>query len=242
MTPRTSLPRRSHRRLSTLMLVGLVSAGCATATTTPLLRQQCYNADVQLADVWRPLESLRAQGCIDGDTGVGSSECDRLRRDIERLAVVCPGHVPTLMANAVIAYEDEHRSVKAQQLLDLILAQTTRHPDAAILRARIAAEEGNLPYAHRLLEQQLRLAPDHAGLHETYAATLYLERQFTDATRELTLAAALGAPQWRVAYHRGLIEEAGGRFAEARRYYTEALAGNPGWAPAQSRLNGLGQQ
>jgi len=205
MMQRTLTWRRTHPRLDTLVLWALVSAGCAT-TTTPLVRQQCYNADQQLADVWRPLEALREKGCVEAASGVGSSDCDRLRREIERLAVVCPGHVPTLMANAVIAYEDEHRPAKAQQLLDLILAQAMKHADAAILRARIAAEEGNLPFAHRLLEQQLRLAPDHAGLHETYAATLYLERQFADATRELTTAAALGAPGWRVAYHRGLIE------------------------------------
>ena len=164
-------------------------------------------------------------------------ECDRLRREIERLAVVCPGHVPTLMANAVIAY-DEHRPAKAQQFLDQILAQPRSYPDAAVLRARIAIEEGNLPFARRLLEQQIRLAPDHAGLHETYAATLYLERQLPEARRELTTAGALGAPRWRIAYHLGLVEEASGRLDEARRYYAEALEANPAWAPARSRLNG----
>ena len=211
---------------------------CACATTSPLLRQECYNADAQLAGVLRPLEALRAKGCDAAVVQSGTSECDRLRREIERLALVCPGHVPTLMAIAVIAY-DEHRPATSQQVLDQILAQPRSYPDAAVLRARIAVEEGNVPFSRRLLEQQIKLAPDHAGLHETYAATLYLEGRLPETRRELTMAGALGAPRWRIAYHLGLVEEASGRFDEALRYFAEALAANPAWAPAQSHLNGL---
>lgn len=223
---------------SFLVILAAAFATTACATASPLLRQQCYSADAQLANTLQPLEAVRAKGCDADAARRGTSECDRLRREIERLALVCPGHIPTLMANAVIAY-DEHRPVKSQQFLDQILAQSQASPTAAILRARIAAEEGNLPFARRLLEQQIKLAPDHAGLHETYGGILYLERQWPEARRELTLAAALGAPRWRVAYHLGLLEEAAGQLDEARRYYTEALDGNPGWGPAQSRLNGL---
>ena len=221
-------------RLSAAFAVALMASACAT--TSPLVRQECYNADVQLAGVLQPLEALRAKGC---DTAQRGAECERLRRELERLVVVCPVHVPTLMANAVVAY-DEHQPVKSQQLLDQILAQSSRSfPDAAVLRSRIAIEEGNLPFARRLLGQQIRLAPDHAGLHETYGATLYLSGEFPEARRELTMAGALGAPRWRIAYHLGLVEEASGRLDEADRYYFEALVGNPAWAPARSRLNGL---
>lgn len=202
----------------------------ACATVSPLVHQECYDADRQLAAALQPLEALRAKGC--------TPECDRLRREVERLSLVCSGHVPTLMANAVIAY-DEHRPAKSQQILDQILGQSRRYPEAVVLRARIAAEEGNLPFARRLLERQIKLAPDHAGLHETYGGILYLERQLPEARRELTTAGALGAPRWRIAYHLGLVEEASGQIDAARRYYSEALEGNPGWAPAQSRLNGL---
>ena len=225
-----------NRGLCAALAGGLVAGACAT--DAPLRHQECYNADAQLASLLQPLEALRAKGCDAGVAQRGTSECDRLRREIERLAVVCPGHVPTLMANAVIAY-DEHRPEQSQQFLDQILATSRSYPDAAVLRARIAIEEGNLPFARRLLEQHIKLVPDHAGLHETYAATLYLERQLPEARRELTTAGALGAPRWRIAYHLGLVEEASGRLDEARRYYSEALAANPGWAPAQSRLNGL---
>src|SRR5262245_33697142 len=86
-----------------------VAAACAS---TPLVRQECYRPDAQLADVLKPLEALRAKGCESGLGQGRASDCDRLRREVERLALVCPGHAPTLMANAVLAY-DEQRPAKA---------------------------------------------------------------------------------------------------------------------------------
>ena len=222
-----------NRRLWVACTVSVVSMACAPATL-PTAHQQCSDPGPRLAEVLRPLEELRAKGCI----GADASECDRLRLEVARLAVICAGFVPTLMANAVLSYDD-HQSVQSQQYLDEILAQPRPFPDAAALRARIAIEEGNLPFARRMLEQQIRLVPDHAGLHETYAAALYLDGRMLEAAAELTMAAALGAPSWRIAYHRGLIEEAGGRFVEAGRFYAEALQGNPGWPPAESRLKAL---
>lgn len=210
------------------VVASVLLSGCARRSAAT--RQDCANPDEQLASVLQPYEQLRAAGC--------TPECDRLVRAIERLSLVCSGHKATLMANAVIAYDD-HRPASAQQLLDIILGQPGTHPDAAALRARIAIEEGNLPFARRLLEQQINLTPDHAGLHETYGAALYLARQLPEAERALTLAGVLGAPRWRIQYHLGLIREAEARFDEAIRHYTESLAGRPGWLPAQSRLNAL---
>ena len=201
---------------------------------SPLARQQCYNPDGQLADVLKSFQAVREKGCNE----LNGPECDRYRRELSRLAVVCPTHAPVLMANAVLAY-DEQRIAESQQFLDLILAQPRLSPDAAALRARIAIEEGNVPFARRLLEQQIKLVPDHAGLHETYASALYLDGRFADAQGELTLAGTLGAPRWRIAYHLGLIEEAAGRADRASQLYAEALQGNPGWAPAESRLKAL---
>jgi len=223
-------------RFSTTILVWIAVSGCATHS--PLLHQQCYDADVQLAEVLRPLEELRARGCIAGTSRAAGSECDRLEADIARLAVVCPGHAPTLMANAVIAY-DEHRPQDSQQYLDLILSQPRPYPDAAVLRAQIALEEGNVPFARRLVAQEIMLVPDHAGLHEVYAATLFVDRRLEEARAELTRAGALGAPRWRVAYHLGMIEELSGHAAEAERLYMEALQGNPAYTPADSRLRAL---
>jgi predicted Zn-dependent protease len=227
---------RAKRQLCALGAAVVLTAACAMPQP-PLVRQQCYNPDAQLAAVLKAYEAVRAEGC-NVDNVQRRAECDRLRREIARLAVVCSTHAPTLMANAVIAYE-EGQPAESQQLLDQILAQPRRNPDAAALRARIAIEEGNVPFARRLLEQQIKLAPDHAGLHETYAAALYLDGRLPDAREELRIAGSLGAPRWRIAYHLGLIEELSGRADEAGRLYAEALTGNPGWAPAESRLKAL---
>jgi len=224
-------------RRSCMAFVWCVIAS-ACATTSPLLRQQCYDPDAQLAAVLQPLEQARANGCNASAVKNGESDCDRLRRELDRLLVVCPVHAPTLIANAVFAY-DERQPVKAQQLLDQVLAQPGSYPDAVVLRARIAVEEGNVPFARRLLEQQIRLVPDHAELHETLGATLYLAGRLPEATRELETARALGAPAWRIAYHLGLVAEGAGRFDEAIQRYTESLAGNPEWAAARSHLNAL---
>lgn len=220
------------RQLST-GVVWLAMTGCATHS--PLLHQQCYDADAQLAHVLQPFE---ARGCSVGTSRASADECDRLQAEIARLAVVCPGHAPTLMANAVIAY-DEHRPNESQQFLDLILSQPRPFPDAAVLRAQIALEEGNVPFARRLVEQQLMLVPDHAGLHEVRAATFFVERRLDDARAELARAGALGAPRWRIAYHLGMIEELSGHPDEAARLYMEALQGNPAFTAADSRLRAL---
>ena len=218
-------------------LLSCLLATAACATTPPAVRQQCYNADAQLTQLLQPYEELRAKGCP-LDPRQQGSECDRLRLEIARLAVICPAHAPTLMANAVIAY-DEKRPVDAQQYLDQILAQPRSFPDAAVLRGQIAIEEGNIPFALRMLAQQITLAPDQAGLYETYAAALYLDGQLAASRSELALAQALGAPRWRIAYHLGLIEEASGNRAEAVRDYTEAVSGNPAFQPAAARLKAL---
>ena len=219
----------------------MCSSDLACATTSPVVRQQCFNPDRQLAAVLTPLEDLRAKGCTLEDAKTGQTRCDSLRQELSRLTVVCPAHAPTLLADAVISY-DERQTVRAQQLLDQVLMMTGPHPDAAALRGRIAIEEGNLPYARRLLEQQLRVSPDSAALHETYGAALYMNKQLPEAQKELTMAGALGAPMWRIAYHLGLVAEAAGRLDEARQRYTEAVSGNPGWALAQSRLTALRAQ
>ncbi len=208
----------------------LVSSACATA---PVARQRCVDPEIQLARLLQPYETLNSTGCT-----TAQDECERLRNEIVRLNLVCPTHAPTLMANAVIAY-DQGRPIEAQQLLDMILAQPRVHPTAAVLRARIAIEEGNLPFATRLLDQQIRISPDDSALHEMYAAALFLRGNVLESRSELRIAAALGAPKWRIAYHLGLIEETAGRASEASRLYLEALQENPNWAPAQSRLKAL---
>jgi tetratricopeptide (TPR) repeat protein len=188
-----------------------------------------------VVDIIASLDALRDACSVDV---TGQSTCDRARYELQRLALICPAHELTLFANAAVAY-DARRAAEAQQYLDLILARPGGHPEAAILRARIAVEEGNIPYARRLLDQQIKIVPDHSGLHETLGGVLYFARDWTNATRELTSAGAFGAPRWRIAYHLGLVAEAQGNVADARRLYMEALQANPQVRAAQSRLAAL---
>jgi tetratricopeptide (TPR) repeat protein len=223
-----------NRSFAAAVAAALLAAGCASHSGG-IARQHCADADSQLSTLLMPLEEGRGAGCA-----AWPADCDNLRREIERLALICPGHAPTLLTNAVIAYEGG-QTLKAQQFLDRIFERPGSHPDAAILRARIAIEEGNIPFARRFLEEQILLAPDQAVLRETHAGVLYLAGDGDRARTELNAASELGAPRWRIAYHLGLIEEAQGRMDAAKRFYTEAIAGNPDFAAAKARLNGLGR-
>jgi predicted Zn-dependent protease len=226
-------------RMVRLAIAGLVvwQSGCAKPGGV-LRTQQCITPDLQLARIINSVDALDAS-C--GPNASGEPSCDRIRQELGRLALVCADHEPTLFANAVLAY-DVRRPADAQQYLDLILSKPGSHPDAAVLRARIATEEGNLPYARRMLEQQIRMLPDHPGLHETLGGILYFQKEWPTATRELTAAGMLGSPRWRIAYHLGLIEEAQGHTDNARRLYAEAVQENPQFSAARSRLVGLPRQ
>ncbi len=197
----------------------------------------CSTAGARLAENWTALQEARTDpgGCLSTS---GVDRCEGLRAEIERLALACPSDPPALLANAVLAY-DSRQLAKAQQLLDHLLSLPQVHPEAAILRGRIALEEGNVPFALRFLEQQVRLSPDRAGLRELYASALFVAHDWKQATGELAIAERLGAPKWRVAYHYGLLEEAAGNLTEAARRYQEALTERPAWKPAETRLAGL---
>jgi Tfp pilus assembly protein PilF len=220
-------------RLATAVLA-VSTSGCASRDGA-LRVQQCIAPDARLATIVTSLDKLR-DSCTPG--ALDQPSCDRIRQALLQQALVCPQHEPTLMFNAVFAYE-MRRPTDAQQYLDLILARGGSHPGAAVLRARIATEEGNLPYARRMLEEQVTLAPNHAGLRETFGSVLYLAKDWPGAAREITRAGSLGSPPWRIAYNLGLIEEAQGHIENARRLYTEALQGNSQFGDARTRLEGL---
>jgi tetratricopeptide (TPR) repeat protein len=59
------------------------------------------------------------------------------------------------------------------------------------------------------------------------------------ADGQLTAAARLGAPNWRVAFHRGLIAESRKDLYKAKALYEECLVENPGFQPAEARLAGI---
>jgi len=202
----------------------------ACAKQAPLVSAECVTPDAQLARLLDRYRALPPSGC-EGD-------CEQVRQGIELLGLACPAHVPTMEANAVVAFE-AGRPLVAQQLLDLVLAQPGSHASAAVLRARIALDDGNLPYASQLVSDQIKLSPAYADLHEVAGSVAYFERKFEVAEASLRRAERLGAPSWRVAYHLGLIREAQERRDEAIALYTKALEGRPDWAPARDRLAAL---
>jgi len=229
----------SFLRVMMLCVLGVLWSGCASNPS--LINQytnQCTAPNLQLSEAWTALEKARTNsgGCR-GD-GLGHDQCDLLQQEIERIAYVCPQHVPSLMATSVLAFQAGKRT-KAQQYLDSILTIQEVHPEAAMLRARIALEEGNLPFAREFVSRHLLLSPDQAGLHELYAAVLFLSDEFEGAKWQLEKAERLGAPRWRVAYHLGLFEERQGHPKEARRLYKEATKLKPEWQQPRARLQGL---
>lgn len=175
--------------------------------------------------------------------GCGSLEsesylCQEQRREIERVAYICPTYVPGLMASAILAY-DEQQYARAQQYLDGLFSLQRVHAPAAVLRGRIALEEGNLPFAQRFLAEHVKLSPEDAELREVYAGALFLAGKLPEAKAQLSVAANLGAPAWRVAYHQGLFEETGGNLHQALQYYEAALRERAGWDLALARRDGI---
>jgi len=212
-------------------------AGAACSTTTFGHRDPDCNPDSRLAKLMAHYQDCRAGHIPDGQDGQVLFDCDRVPTEIAHLLLEFPNHAPTLMANAVIAY-DAHDPAQAEHYLDRVLAAEPIHPEAAILKSRIGIETGNLPSAKRLLEEQVHLSPDHAGLRESYSAVLYLSGDLRDASTQLDAAERLGAPPWRIAFNRGLIAEKAGDGKKAEQQYEAAVAANPEFKPAQSRLAG----
>jgi tetratricopeptide (TPR) repeat protein len=226
--------KQIHTALLSLTL-GLSLAACKSNSLGH--RDPNTNPDELLAGVMNEYEKSlggHTEGLTSGHVLV---DAHRAQNELERLLLDYPRNVNILMANAVVAY-DTKQPAKAQGFLNRILGLQPACPDAAILECRILAEEGNLPTARRILEDQVHLTPDHAGLRETYSSVLFLLGDLPGASRELDIAERLGSPAWRIAFNRGLIAEKRGDGARAQKEYELALAGNPDFKPAQSRLAG----
>lgn len=202
------------------------------------LYNECPFPDRQLLPVWEQWRELRAKpgGC--GTLSDGRSICEELRREVERVAHVCPTYVPGFLASAILAYEDRQFAL-AQQYLDALFSLQKAHGPAAVLRGRIALEEGNVPFALRFLAEQVKLSPEDADLREVYAGALFFADKLLEAKQQLTIAANLGAPAWRVAYHHGLFEELSGNWHVALRHYEEAIQLRSGWEVALARRDGI---
>lgn len=199
-------------------------------------RSDQKDPDVRLRELWDVYAEGRWE--LTGERGSSTPITDRAAYDIEKLALEYPRHAPTLFAVAAISYQEGQRE-KASTYLDSLLHVQPIHPEAGVLQSRISIADGNLPSAERLLRQQIRYTPDHAGLHESLAAVLFLSGERAEAKGELELASRLGAPKARIAFNMGLLSESDGQQSAAIGYYEQALAASPEFPEASSRLAGL---
>jgi len=225
--------------LSTLLLGlgALCLAGCASSSFGH--RDDASSADEQLDYLLSSYESGRNDGI--NSSGNLLADGERARNAIERLALEFPSHTRTLMAAGALAYEAGEPE-KAQNYLDQVFRVQPASPEAGILRSRIAIDEGNLPLALRVLEMQVQYTPDHAGLREALSGARYMSGDLEGARSAIDAAAALGAPAWRVAFHRGLFAEAAGQSGEAQAQYQACIDANPSFLAAKSRLSGMKSQ
>jgi tetratricopeptide (TPR) repeat protein len=228
-----------RKNLGVLFLaVGLAfSFACAWGSQKTPEKEEPSVRVTKLLDEW--LRTREDGGsCASGGRSYPFVDCGRIQAGIVSLGLEFPTNPEVLLVNAVVAFET-HQPEQAQSYLDALLEQDPSHPGAAVLRSRLALDQGNLPHALRLLNDQLTLRPDSADLREALGSVYYLSGEFDAARRELTIAERLGAPAWRVAFNRGLIDEAQGRGDQAMDYYRKALEENPEYEPARSRLRGL---
>lgn len=238
-----------------LFVLPLLAASCISNKLG--FREQCCDPDIRLEKLLHAYERSQepggpwcacyedldecdwiAEGWECGDDAHVIVDCDRIRNQIERHSFEFPRHLPGLLANAVISYDERDR-VKAQRYLDQLFRLEPAHAEAAVMKSRLVLEEGNLPAAKRLVSEQIQLAPDHAGLREAHANILFLEARYDLAREEMRIAEQLGAPPARMAFNLGLIAETQGDLDGAFALYTAALELEPEMGRASSRLKGV---
>ena len=227
--------RPTHRRVILALVVLFLASACQSPTGNP------YDSSERLAELVARWRHVQENGWACEENAARETplvDCERIRRDLEKLALEFPRDVPVLLTNAVVSYQVK-RFDRSQMYLDALFALERVHPDAAVLRARLAVREGNLRFARRFVDEQIELTPDHGELREVRAAVRYLSKDYPGAAKDLEAALALGSPEGRIAYHQGLVAEAAGRLSEAKRYYQRAIALTPGPSPAKARLRGL---
>ncbi|MGE0191115.1 MAG: tetratricopeptide repeat protein [Planctomycetota bacterium] len=161
-----------------------------------------------------------------------------LRKQAEEMSFLYPSHIPARFMAGLLAYEFDDPA-RASQHFDHVLHIAGSHPDAAVIRSRIALDDGNSAYALHMLEEQIQLRPDHAGLREAQAAAWFLAGDTAQARTSLDAAERLGSPGWRIAYNRGLLAEEDGDAGSAIEQYRLAAGLAPYHQPSRHRLRAL---
>lgn len=219
-----------------VLLLTVVLTGCAS--------QQAFISEVEDPEqevtrlVELELANIQAGEYCHKDPQSPFNGCDGVLQRLTQLYTSFPEYERLQLALAV-SYHARQKNREAQYYLDLLLKQNRPRPEAAILAAQLAMEEGNTRRAQALLESQKRLNPMHPGIHETLAAVFYLNHQVAKGFSALTAAEQLGAPAWRLAYHRGLLYEQSGNESAACEQYSRAYTINSRFGLPEGRILGL---
>lgn len=234
----STLNKRLQR--AALAVATLLLSACSTVDT---YRSEFPEPGERLDHILALFELNRVDGIECNDMRVPEREtgdCGRLLSELDRLMTEFPSHSRILMANAVYQYKAERKD-RAQLALDQLLSQSRAQPDAAILRARIALEEGNTVFAQQLLMRQISLAPERVDLRSALASVHFASGQYQKARNLLNLVQGSSAARWEVSYHFGLIAEGEKDWSSACTHYQTALLEKSNYGPAMSRLVGLAE-
>jgi tetratricopeptide (TPR) repeat protein len=234
-----NLSLRARALAACAILAGTLAAGgCRMAPTE---RNQEGDPDARLASALSELDKARSSGrnnntVASDESVIMDPESARLRFD--NLAVEYPAHVPTLTMCALLSFEAGEFE-KSAAYADRALALQPEHNFAAILRARVALQEGNLPRARDVLSRQIAMTPESPYLHEMLASVHYFSGELAAAEQELRLAEHHGSEPARLAYLNGLLAEKRGNPDDAKKLFAKAVELDPGFEEAQSQLLGL---
>jgi len=153
-------------------------------------------------------------------------DCYRLASELNALYIQYPNNKRIMMASALVEFELGNTS-NSQYLLDNLMSKRGAYPEAAILRSRIAMEEGNLTLARSLVSRQLSITPDNPYLYEMQASYYYMEGKYTEALQSVKIAERFMEPNWRIGHHRGIIYEAQEQWQKACKEYKLILQDEP---------------
>lgn len=199
----------SDWRHETCSISQLNRADCANATPQKTIDTDTLMIKLNCHDINQPMV-----------------DCFRLASELSALYLKYPNHQRVIMASALVEFEIGNTGA-SQQLLDLILSKRGAYPEAAILRSRIAMEEGNLSLARAIITRQLNITPYEFNLYDLQAAYYYLEGKYSKALLSITSAERFMGNHWRIGYHRGIIYEAQKEWYKACKEYKGVLEVQP---------------
>lgn len=232
---------RSRRALGFAFALAMLLGACSTIDD---YREAFPEPDDRLDHMLALYHYNRSLGHSCAEVARPSSsvlDCGRILNELERLHSDFPDHARTMMTIAVLSYE-VNRKDRAQLLLDQLLELNGPHPEAAILRARIAVEEGNRALADEVLMRQILLSPGNAELRSTLASVYYVSGDIPRARNILNVNGVDYREPWKLAYHNGLLAEAEKHWVQACALYLQALGFKPNYGPALSRVIALAEQ